>query len=236
MDTSKFPRLSPPDAGRLYYCFEIFQRICRKHDITWWITYASLLGAIRHGGIIPWDDDGDVCFDSSSEEKLRQLRPEFQDHGCELVSWWGGYRLSMCLGRKLDRKPGEYDPWPGYFPFIDIFPYALRKGRYTHARRITRFRWFHMRDHFYPDEVFPIRKLPFGPLNLPAPSSGLGYIERLYGRDWNKITYCQHDHFEGKSMKKEIVLLDDLAPAEYEPVDLSAVASGKKTLLLERGQ
>ena len=49
---------------------EIWQeidRICRKHKIAYWAGYGTLLGAARHSGFIPWDDDLDICI----------MRPEF---------------------------------------------------------------------------------------------------------------------------------------------------------------
>lgn len=57
-----------------------FDAMCRKHGLEYFAVYGTLLGAVRHKGVIPWDDDIDIAVPRSSYEKIRELVPqEFGD-------------------------------------------------------------------------------------------------------------------------------------------------------------
>ncbi len=51
----------------------IVDKICRKHAIDYWLIGGSLLGAVRHGGYIPWDDDIDISIQYKDLKKLRKI-------------------------------------------------------------------------------------------------------------------------------------------------------------------
>lgn len=57
-----------------------FIRVCEKHNLNYYLGYGSLLGAIRHHGFIPWDDDIDVLMFRKDFEKLCQIAPTAFKH------------------------------------------------------------------------------------------------------------------------------------------------------------
>lgn len=103
-------------------------RICKKCGIKYNIIAGTLLGAIRHGGYIPWDDDADVAFLRPEYEKFRKACKNeldrtkfyFQDHRNTKGYRWGYGKLRRKNTLFL-REHQEHMPYQQGV-FIDIFP------------------------------------------------------------------------------------------------------------------
>lgn len=48
-------------------------KICRRHNITYWLEAGTLLGAVRHEGFVPWDDDVDITLHRKDVKKLKKV-------------------------------------------------------------------------------------------------------------------------------------------------------------------
>ena len=56
--------------------FKVFSDLCNKYGIRFQVAYGTLIGAVRHKGFIPWDDDFDVWMDRDNYQKLMAIRQE----------------------------------------------------------------------------------------------------------------------------------------------------------------
>lgn len=106
--------------------FKYFIHFCEKHEITYYLAGGSMLGAIRHKGFIPWDDDIDVYVPRKDFEKLISLHKEYDaDTTYELATYRLG-NLNRAYARVFNKSihlEKEYlDDEFDKFLWMDIFP------------------------------------------------------------------------------------------------------------------
>lgn len=103
------------------------KRICEKHDIKYFIIWGTLLGAVRHKGYIPWDDDFDIAFLRSDFEKFckiarKEIKPPFfyQDALSDREYFIGYARIrdSRTTGWILENPSPTYNNGI----YIDLYP------------------------------------------------------------------------------------------------------------------
>ena len=60
---------------------KVIDGICQKHNIKYWLDGGTLLGAMRHGGFIPWDDDIDIAMDVKDLKRFTEIAPKEMPEG-----------------------------------------------------------------------------------------------------------------------------------------------------------
>lgn len=105
-----------------------FDRICRKHNIKYTLDGGTLIGAIRHNGFIPWDDDIDVSMLREDYEKFLKVQKDELDHSKYFIDSMDVSEDCWTLYTKLKRKDSIYSDITSNRPldeqaiWIDIFP------------------------------------------------------------------------------------------------------------------
>ncbi len=77
------------------------KRICDKHGIKFYLLAGTTLGAVRHGGMIPWDDDVDVGFLPEELDKLKAVLADELDPRFEYASYETEYHFPRMFGKIL---------------------------------------------------------------------------------------------------------------------------------------
>jgi len=58
---------------RMLDLLKFLDKICRDNNLEYWLDSGTLIGASRHGGFIPWDDDVDVCMMKKDADRLKEI-------------------------------------------------------------------------------------------------------------------------------------------------------------------
>ena len=113
-------------ASKVELLFEV-DHICKKWGISYYMGYGTLLGAVRHKGFIPWDDDIDIVMLRTDYEKFRQVVDKELAEGMSFVCIEADrnrcdYAAAVCVLPNLffPRNLRKYHEFP-YDSAVDIF-------------------------------------------------------------------------------------------------------------------
>lgn len=127
MKNSNLKRISLDEAKKLELKILLYlDDVCRQLNIEYFLAYGSLLGAIRHKGFIPWDDDIDVLlFHKDYDKLINYLYNNSTNKRYKIItSSSEGYYIPF--PKLIDTRTRIQEPnvpaIPGYGLYVDIFP------------------------------------------------------------------------------------------------------------------
>lgn len=108
--------------------YEEIERICQKHNLTYFVVGGTLIGAVVHKGYIPWDDDLDVAMPRDDYDKFIELCPKetsasfLLHHTTTDDNYWLPFaKLRLKNTVFLEEKRKNVDAPTGIY--VDIFPF-----------------------------------------------------------------------------------------------------------------
>ena len=100
-----------------------FDQICRDNNLEYSLAYGTMIGAVRHHGFIPWDDDIDVLMKREDYEKLLKLK--YEDNNFEIKSYRYSKNYYYPFSKMIDKRTYLEEDWRAEKDmgvYIDIFP------------------------------------------------------------------------------------------------------------------
>ncbi|MCU1568624.1 MAG: hypothetical protein JWQ56_3561 [Pseudarthrobacter sp.] len=167
----------PSKKRKAYYTFaHVMFQLLEKYDIRYFAHSGTMLGAVRHKGFIPWDDDVDVMIDEEDADRLNEL---MQDIG----------RYGIRFGKSKTTASGlvQFVPFgtkilggSKYFMGFDVFigeKIDVAGTTVYHYKSPEFRRWFSKR-YVAVNDVFPRKAYQFGPTNVWGMARPTDYFRR----------------------------------------------------------
>lgn len=216
-------RFNPEDSDlrrmqlRMLDMLKYIDRICQENDIKYWLSSGTCLGAVRHGGFIPWDDDCDIELEKKDFQKLRKILKSknskfiLQEHSTdnEYVAPYAKLRDPSSYLKETNNNDIQYK-YNGIY--VDIFciepsssliiskisSYIQSYFVYPMSRIKNSFVRENCKKFIVPiihNALFPILSM-LGRVNnrdwyrhIP----GSGFLKRRYKKDFEKIKYSKFE-------------------------------------------
>ena len=187
---------------------EFVDRVCRKHGIRYWLSSGTLLGAVRHAGFIPWDDDLDVFLPRKDYERLYEIWDQVADTSHyvlvrtdEKVNYHhAAMNLVDVRTTYVNRHSVNEDIYHGIY--IDVIPFeGCPNSKVERALQIYHSIMFSVFNvQRLPDNQGSLLRLPTKILLSLVRSSQSRY--KIWKKNQDKMT--QYDFFTAKYVKETV--------------------------------
>ncbi|KAA8482397.1 LicD family protein [Arcticibacter tournemirensis] len=160
----------------------------KKINIDLFISEGTLLGCIRHGEIMRWDDDVDLAMNNKDVEKFLESLKKKEGIEIGTANLYGKYPFYKIWSTDCEEIQG----YRHRFPFIDIFPFAIVDSKlyfdYGYAYDIV--------------DIFPLSDCNFEGTIAKIPKNPMSYLNNRYPGWKEKIVFYPYSHRIERSIGK----------------------------------
>jgi len=188
------PILSKKDLLDLKDILLEFKRYCTMNNIDYFATGGTLIGTVRHGGLMPLDDD--IDFGIFNKDTYY-----FENYN-KIMSNSNFYIKPIFFGYKLFKKSSNNN---NDSVFIDIFVFELKNDKYM----IKGGKW--KNEAIEIDEIYPLLNMKYNNIDISIPNKYIKYLDRAFPK-WDTLMKLQCNHIyksRGCIYKKELNLNND---------------------------
>ncbi|XP_074650333.1 uncharacterized protein LOC141905388 [Tubulanus polymorphus] len=164
--------LKPFEMRLFHSLIRDFDAFMKRHHFEYMLFAGTLLGAYRHHGIVPWDEDFDVVFHEADMRRLVQIFRDPKTRPSNLVLWHYEKDFQWKIHRPGNKLYRNARPWN--WPFIDMFQFSTQSNT---MRGATRGR-FHT--SYRLEDIYPLVEVPFFGLWLPAPKRWRNVLNKTF--------------------------------------------------------
>lgn len=199
-------------------------RICKKHNITYHLMWGTLLGAVRHKGFIPWDDDVDVTMPQKDYFRfLKIAKKELPDSMFLQTPFTDNYHPVYFSKVRMNGtefySKGDTNHKKHHGIFVDVFPFYESKSKDSRLHRLKRKIVSRIQNH-----VFAVRQGTTGrnPVLSLFPTSLLIRLYTRLLRGKGNVWLCEGRYFEGNDFASSTTLTFEgkeyPVPKDYDKV------------------
>lgn len=174
--------------SELYELAHGIHTVFEKHKVVYFLDFGSAVGAMRHGGVIPWDDDLDIVLKEDNEALfLGNVRHELlNDKMIKIIKGrtdgiWDYKLISISNSSKV-------------YPACDVFIVRLDKLKHKYVFRNSNLgaTW----PHEFNESLLHPTFTDFGDFQMRIlPSSAYHYFDDWYGKSWGNVAMTsRYDH------------------------------------------
>lgn len=139
-------RLQPIWEG-LFEVYKAIAKVCDKHGLKYYVTDGVALGAVRHKGFIPWDDDFDMSMPRDDYEKFLEIAEKELPSCYKIVTWRNTPEYNLLFAKVQDTRRDKIEHVEALTGrilsngiYVDILPIDK-----THPNKVLRYisgKWF----------------------------------------------------------------------------------------------